>query len=118
MKFFLAGILIFLGATAAQAAPPLVNPVTVGIGATVHLTPIDQTNAPIPIGFCTVVNVLPAMATITYDATGANITGIAAGSAPNAMWHCVNGATTVNSLQFTLTVPAPWSVTAVGDTLP
>jgi hypothetical protein len=105
----------------AHAAVPVVNPVTVGVGATVHLTPVDQNSAPIPISECTipVSSFVASIVTVSYDSTGAILTGVAPGTgATGAFWQCKapGGSATVNSATFNITVP--WSVTAVGDTSP
>jgi hypothetical protein len=103
----------------AQAAVPIVNPVTIAVGATVHLTPIDQNSVPIPISECTIQAFVASIVTVSYDSTGAILTGVAPGAgASGAYWLCKapGGSATVNSATFTITVP--WSVTAVGDTSP
>lgn len=101
----------------------VVNPVTVPVGSTVHLTPVDQNGNPIPIAQCTIVAapgapLNPSIFTIAYDSTGANFTGVAPGSIL-CLWvaQAPNGGTTVvNSANFEVVVP--WDVTAVYDTQP
>lgn len=101
-----------------------VQPVNVAVGATVHKTPVDQNGTPIPMSAN--VTVLPvsvsgypalpaAIATITYDGTGAIFTGVMAGVG-GAQWSVKDGADTILSAGFLVTVPS--AVTAVGDTIP
>lgn len=106
-----------------MTAPNLVNPFIVGVGATVHLTPLDQNNNPIALTAGMTVKVAPAFSggypaaivTQAQDATGVNVTGVEVGSGL-AVLSVTNGADTVASASFTLTVP--WSVTAVGSESP
>jgi hypothetical protein len=120
MRKFIVFALASLAMTAvAQAAVTVVNPVTVAVGATVHLTPVDQNSVPIPISECTIQAFVPSIVTVSYDATGAVLTGVAPGAGANAAyWLCKapGGSATVSSAPFTITVP--WSVTTVGDTSP
>ncbi len=116
-----AGMVLIGSLTAAYAVVPIVNPLTVNLGTPVHLTPIDQNSTPVPINQCTIVGFpsaggLPtSLVTVSYDATGGILTAVGTGSGL-AQWKCVNGSAVVTSVQFTVTVP--WSVTAVGDTMP
>lgn len=124
MKFItaFAGALLLL-TSAAQAAPPLVNPVIVNIGTPVHLTPVDQNNQPIPIAQCSIPissGINAAYASHIKDATGFVITGIAPGTSINVKISCTDGVNpAVLSSGFSVTVPAPpYAVTAVGSTSP
>jgi hypothetical protein len=119
--------MLVAGAAVAQAAPPLVDPVVVPLGGSVHLTPVDQNGVPIvPSNVCTIIGWpsaggLPAtLVAVSYDATGAIITAVTpVGDSGLAQWKCVHGITVVPSVKFTVTVPpVPWSVTAVGHTIP
>jgi hypothetical protein len=117
IKYALSAVLL-LAPFAAQAAP-LVNPVTVAAGGTVHLTPIDQNSMPISILECTLSGVLAPIATHVKDATGFVITGGSVGTLNSAKISCSNGGTPVVSPTFTVTVtPAPYTVTQVGTTSP
>lgn len=118
-----------LSAGAANAAPPLVNPVTVPIGGAVHLTPhtYDATGVEVALAgaTCTIIGwpsggALPAtLVTVSYDATGANIAAVSTtGGTVQAQWQCANAGKTVFSTQFSVTVPSPWTAVAVGDTSP
>lgn len=121
LKHALAAAFLLVSAAAlAQAAPPLVNPVTLSVGASVHLTPIDQNSVPVPIVQCTLLNLPPATATFVKDATGVILTGVAPASNGGVRWQCGDGVNpAVLSPGFFVTVvPAPYSVTAVGDTMP
>ena len=121
MKFAtLVAFLAFAPAAFAQM-PPLVNPVTVAISATVHITPVDQNGNPIPVGECVLstVGVSPPLAstvaTTATDSTGFNFTGVASGSGFETI-KCTSGSASVISAPFAVTVP--WNVTAVGSTSP
>lgn len=121
MKFTtaFAGALLLLGAVAAEAAPPLVNPLVIAFGGSAHLTPIDQSSNPIPIGQCTLQNLPTSLAISSKDATGFVVAAVASGSFVAVRISCTDGTTTVNSSSFTVTVsPAPYAVTAVGSTSP
>lgn len=116
----LAGAALALSLGVAQAAaPPLVNPVTVPVGTSVHVTPIDQNSVPIvPASQCTLKTTTNAPFTnvsVAYDPAGVMLTGLQSG-AVQAYLSCANGTATVNSLAFSITVP--WDVTAVGTTSP
>lgn len=113
------GALLSFTALAAQAAPPLVSPVTIASGGSVHLTPIDQNSAPIPIAQCTIQNLPGTVATVSYDASGAVLAAVGAGLAPSVQWKCTDGTTSVLSAFFSVKAnPPPYAVTAVGDTMP
>lgn len=118
----LAGALLLLGVSIAdaQAACPSPTIVTVPNGQTVHVTPVDQNCAPIAVSLCQLLNLAPAVATFVYDSTGANLTGVAAtstGATSPASWSCSSSGVT-KSYSFTVSVPAVWSVTAIGLTSP
>lgn len=106
-----------------MTAPNLVNPFVVGVDATVHLTPLDQNNNPVPLTAGMTVKVAPAFSggypaaiiTQAQDATGVDVTGVEVGGGL-AVLQVTNGADTVSSANFTLTVP--WNVTAVGSESP
>lgn len=124
VRHFLALLLLSALATApalAQAAPPLVNPVMLTLGGpAVHLTPhaynASGTEVPVTIQQCTIGSLPAAIASVTYDATGALLTAVGTGSATLVQWTCTNGSASVSSGPFAVTVP--WSVTAIGDTSP
>lgn len=110
-----------LAPIAASAATPLVNPVVVPLGGpSVHLTPhaydAGGNEVPVSISQCTLNNISAALATFTYDASGAVLTAVNTGSTNLAQWKCVNGSTAVYSAPFTVSVP--WKVTAIGTTSP
>ena len=102
---------------------PVVAPVSVAIGATQHITPVDQNGNPIAIGMCSFVtsslNGVPALtsavATYVTDATGFIFTGVGVGVGAGEI-KVVDGNDTFFSAQFTVTVPS--SITAVGTTSP
>lgn len=111
-------------------AAPLVNPVTVPVGADFHLTFVDQDGNPLPTGadapdFAEITNVIfgvnpPLQAgiatwTIDADKRGATIHGVAFGSG-FVMATVKKGGVTVNSGQFQIIVP--WGVTQLGTVTP
>jgi hypothetical protein len=112
------GVALLLGTmVAAQAAPPLVNPVTIPLplGSTAHLTPVDQNGQPIPIGQCSLTSLPATIATATKDVTGFVLTSVASGTAVGVRVDCTDGTTHVLSPTFSVTVPnPPYAVTAVG----
>ena len=115
-----AGAALLLGAANAQADCPSPTIVTVPSGQTVHVTPVDQNCAPIAISLCQMINIAPSVATFAYDATGANLTAVAAtstGVTSPAAWSCSSSGIT-KTYSFTVSVPSVWSVTSVGLTSP
>src|SRR4051812_20828167 len=109
-----------LGMSLAEAAPPLVNPVTVNVGTPVHLTPTGFDSASNPaslagavctiIGFPSASGLPTSLVTVTYDSTGAWLTAVGAGPG-NARWQCQNGSAFAFSASFAVTVP--WNVTQI-----
>lgn len=106
-------------AIGAQAAPPLVNPVSFQVGTTLHLTPVDQNAAPIPITQCTFLQ-MPPQVTWVKDATGFVLSAAMTTNGPSVQISCGDGVNpAVKSSFFAVTVtPAPYAVTAVGSTSP
>jgi hypothetical protein len=109
---------------------PLVNPVTVNIGQTFHLTFVDQNGNPLPTGTdapdfaeitANIFGINPRLpdGTATWvidaDKRGATITGVAFGSG-FVQANVKKGTTTVSSAQFQIIVP--WTVTALGTVTP
>lgn len=122
MKLFrkLGFALIFgLIAAQAQAAPPLVNPVTFQSGSTFHLTPVDQNSVPIPVAQCSLA-ALPNNVTYVKDATGFVLSAATSGSGFLVQVSCTDGLNpVVKSPTFTISVtPPPYAVTAVGTVSP
>jgi hypothetical protein len=112
----------------AQAActspPPMATPINVPVGATVHVTPIDQNCNPIPNDPVTSkVSLLQATGVMSWalDGTGpgVNITGVAVGSAATVQFQWADQYAThayVKSPTFTVNVVAPPpAVTAIGS---
>ncbi len=99
----------------------VVSPITIPVGGTAHITPIDQNNMPIPIAQCTLGVSLPApLATWVKDVTGFVLTAVATGSYAGVKVQWSDGVNpSVQSIAFTVTVlPPPPAVTAVGTTSP
>ena len=100
-----------------------VVPVSVAVGATQHITPVDQNGVAIPIAKCAFSSpngiaggaVPSGTVSVTTDATGFIFTGLVAGSGYGEI-VVTEGTTITVSGGFPVVVPSP--VTAVGTTSP
>lgn len=97
----------------------VVDPVTVLVGSTVHLTPVkDAALAPAPLAQCSLLGLNVVYATYVKDATGFLITGGVAGSIPGVKVRWTDGVNTVFSAPFTVNVVLPPAVSELGTTSP
>jgi hypothetical protein len=105
--------------------PPVAGPLSVGMGAVLHITPIDQNCVPIPNDANNIISLVQVSGLATWAlnaAGGVDVTGVAVGSMPTVQirWH--DQYTTHPNVQspiFTINVVAPAAtVTAVGSTSP
>lgn len=125
-------VLSATGSAMAQAACPgllpLVATVSVAVGATVHVTPLDQNCSAIPNDLNNVITLLntSGLATWALDSSGPglNITGVASGNMSNVkiQWKdqyplSVHPAITSAGFSIFVTAPPP-AVTAIGSVSP
>lgn len=129
VKTALAAAFLLSATTAHASCPgplPLTTPISVAVGQTAHVTPVDQNCDPIPNDANNVISLLQmtGVATWALDSTGPgiNITGAAVGSANSVQIQWKDQYTThpaVKSGFFSVQVVAPpATVTAVGSTSP